>query len=521
MYHSTLECNYQMHVNLAPQGLALQSSNYPNYPANLAIEEPANNKWIGGCSVTATGQTYSWWGLQLPAVAFMTNILIYYRENFAHRMDEFSLYLGNGTADQSSDSGLCYTDKGKPGYPDITQNITCNMLAKNLYFVNRRSDATCYIELCYVAIYGCWKGTWGTNCATICPDGCIDRHCFPQNGSCVWGCDIQRCVHGVCDPKTAVCIKGCVPGLGRRYCTLYENPPIGIHRVYCSNTTDSWVNGIVLYDAEYYNSDTEVFAVCKYIIYLPPILYGNSKIDICEIEIGGCPNGKYGDSCRLTCSENCMGPCDLISGKCVFGCSSGWLSAKCDTACEVGKFGDQCQRDCSVNCISPPCDHVTGQCKSGCLTGWEGFNCTEECSKGKFSWNCTETCDGCIVNECNHINGICKIDSVCKPGYKYGKYCNEMCNDWHYGTNCKKMCNCLKIPCNIFTGECSDDGCKKGWEGDSCDQECGYGYFGFNCAYVCETCFNQSCDIFEGNCRVGCNDGYRGRKCETQGNLQS
>ncbi|CAG2203571.1 unnamed protein product [Mytilus edulis] len=401
-----------MDVNLAPHGVPLQRSNYPNYPANLAIEGPANNKFSDGCSVTAAGQTYSWWGLQLPAVAFMTNILIYYREHFAYRMDEFSLYLENGTADQSSNSGLCYSDKGIPGYPDITQK-------HNLVL----------------------KGTWGTNCATICPDGCIDRHCFPQNGSCVWGCDIQRCVHGECDPKTAVCTKGCVPGLGGRYCTFCRQEfPCRYSQSFCSNTTDSWADGTVLYNAEYHYNDTDVFAVCKYIIYIPPIVYGNSKIGICEIEIDGCPYGKYGDSCHLTCSENCMGPCDLITGNCLFGCTSGWLGAKCE----------------------------------------------RECSKGKFGLNCTETCDGCIVNECNHINGVCKIDSVCKPGYVYGKYCNE------------------------------NDGCKRGWKGDSCDQECVYGYFGFNCAYRCETCFNQSCDIFEGNCRVGCNDGYRGRKCETQ-----
>ncbi|VDI18091.1 Hypothetical predicted protein [Mytilus galloprovincialis] len=272
------------------------------------------------------------------------------------------------------------------------------------------------------------------------------------------------------------------------------NSPVGIHKVYCSNTTGSWADGTVLYNAEYDNEDLDVFAVCKYIIYIPPILNGNSKIDICEIEIAGCPYGKYGDSCQLTCPENCKGSCDLITGNCVFGCSSGWLGTNCETACDEGKFGDQCLRDCSENCISPPCDPVMGQCKSGCLKGWKGLNCTEECSNGNFGWNCTETCHGCIVNECNHINGVCKVDSFCKPGYVYGKYCNEKCEAWHFGTNCNKICNCLGKPCNIFTGECSDDGCKKGWKGDSCDQ---------------------------GNCRVGCNDGYRGRKCETPVSTES
>lgn len=65
------------------------------------------------------------------------------------------------------------------------------------------------------------------------------------------------------------------------------NSPVGIHKVYCSNTTGSWADGTVLYNAEYDNEDLDVFAVCKYIIYIPPILNGNSKIDICEIEIAG------------------------------------------------------------------------------------------------------------------------------------------------------------------------------------------------------------------------------------------
>lgn len=57
--------------------------------------------------------------------------------------------------------------------------------------------------------------------------------------------------------------------------------------MYCSNTTDSWANSTTLYNAEYNNEDIYVFAVCKYIIYIPPILNENGKIDICEIEISG------------------------------------------------------------------------------------------------------------------------------------------------------------------------------------------------------------------------------------------
>lgn len=58
------------------------------------------------------------------------------------------------------------------------------------------------------------------------------------------------------------------------------------------------------------------------------------------------------------------------------------------------------------------------------------FLSVSECNIGYFGWNCSETCTGCIADECNHINGICKNDSVCKTGYKYGKYCNQSKFQW-------------------------------------------------------------------------------------------
>ncbi|CAG2230436.1 Receptor-type tyrosine-protein phosphatase F,Receptor-type tyrosine-protein phosphatase R,Tyrosine-protein phosphatase non-receptor type 12,Receptor-type tyrosine-protein phosphatase S,Receptor-type tyrosine-protein phosphatase beta,Receptor-type tyrosine-protein phosphatase alpha,Receptor-type tyrosine-protein phosphatase delta,Tyrosine-protein phosphatase corkscrew [Mytilus edulis] len=305
-------------INLAQHGVAVQRTDYLNRPAHfaqVAIEGPANNKFVDGCSVTASGQTYAWWGLQLPAVAHMTNILIYYRENFAHRMDEFRLYLENGTADQSSASGLCYTDQGITGYPAITQNITCNMLAKNMYFVNRRSDATCFIELCYVAIYGCWKGFWGKNCTVPCPPTCIGQHCYPANGSCVWGCDHTNCMNKNCYKATGVCLGGCVFGQAGQYCNKYNLAynqtakiiPVGQsnarlsvdglvstynttaddgHVVYCSNTTDKWNDGILLYNGPRLDTDITIFAICKYVTYVPPMLSGNSMVELCEMEIG-------------------------------------------------------------------------------------------------------------------------------------------------------------------------------------------------------------------------------------------
>lgn len=70
-------------VNLAILGTVEQQStlidSLGSHTAQLAVEGPANNKWEDGCSSTKANQAYVWWGLTLPKVAYITNIVIYYR----------------------------------------------------------------------------------------------------------------------------------------------------------------------------------------------------------------------------------------------------------------------------------------------------------------------------------------------------------------------------------------------------------------------------------------------------------
>lgn len=49
---------------------------------------------------------------------------------------------------------------------------------------------------------GCNKTFWGKNCSQSCSKHCINQHCFPGNGSCVWGCECP----GICN---ALCLDGC------------------------------------------------------------------------------------------------------------------------------------------------------------------------------------------------------------------------------------------------------------------------------------------------------------------------
>ncbi|VDH97240.1 Hypothetical predicted protein [Mytilus galloprovincialis] len=507
-------------INLALHGTVAQETTYEvsgsstSYDANVAIEGPANNNWEDGCSSTGY-QARTWWGLFLPRLAYITNVKAYYRKDEAHRMNDFRLYFANGSVYEKTE--LCFRDKGLQAHNNLNQSIDC---------------------------------FWGENCTVPCPPTCIDQHCHPANGSCIWGCDPSKCLLS-CFVSTGICFGGCVLGRAGQYCNKYNlaynqtanifplgqsNAGLSVdglistciifsstatssylqvefgtlsaittvhfvfgrataddgHTVYCSNTTDKWIDDILLYSGQRLDTDITIFAVCKYLKYVPPMLSGNNMVELCEIEIGGCPYGKYGVSCEHYCSEHCLGQgqCDVVSGSCLSGCSDGWVGEKCDQACNASTFGNQCLRNCSQNCLSQPCNHVTGECDGGCNRGWERLNCTEKCSPGTFGWNCSEKCNGCTEDSCDYISGVCTNISGCKPGYEYGRYCNKTCADWYFGTNCTNYCNCLENPCDTFSGQCSTDGCKRGWDSVSCDKECTYGYFGFNCEWIL-------CKLFE------------------------
>jgi hypothetical protein len=65
---------------------------------------------------------------------------------------------------------------------------------------------------------GCYKGWWGSDCSNPSPATCVDRHCYPSNGSCVWGCDPVNCLNDTCDTDTGICTQGCKIGLRGDYC---------------------------------------------------------------------------------------------------------------------------------------------------------------------------------------------------------------------------------------------------------------------------------------------------------------
>ncbi|XP_052080383.1 uncharacterized protein LOC127718405 isoform X2 [Mytilus californianus] len=237
LIHTTVMLTATAQQNLTPFGTASQSSSYDSNdpskgkPEN-AVNPPISNKYsLDNCSNTKqsyTGISEAWWMFEFSFnTAYITDITIYYRENYAYRMDGFKLYVTN-TSTIPPDGYLCYEDPNhfRPPYPDIHQTIPCNQLGKYvIYYDDKGSDEVNVIyepivELCYVAINGCLKGTWGTNCLDACPLKCIDQHCYPENGSCTWGCDPQKCLNNNCDKHTGACSEGCVTGLAGQFCNM-------------------------------------------------------------------------------------------------------------------------------------------------------------------------------------------------------------------------------------------------------------------------------------------------------------
>ncbi|VDI33932.1 Hypothetical predicted protein [Mytilus galloprovincialis] len=268
-------------------------------------------------------------------------------------MDGFQLYVTN-TLTIPPVGYLCYKDEftWKPPFQNITQTIPCHTLGKYvIYYDDTASDEINTIilpvvELCYVAINGCQKTFWGTSCDISCPESCLEQHCYPGNGSCIFGgCSNSNCLKSNCDRDTEVCIEGCRTERTGSYCDKYnlasdssilfnsngnEHPSLatdgnikscvttsgadvlvqvdlkemcivaeiyitvivnttkdGNHIIYASNNSDLWKSGIVLYNNESSPTVISVNAVFRYLTYIYYIQNQFLELRVCEIGIVG------------------------------------------------------------------------------------------------------------------------------------------------------------------------------------------------------------------------------------------
>ncbi|XP_071176446.1 uncharacterized protein [Mytilus edulis] len=349
LIHTTILLTVTAQKNLTPFGIATQSSSLSNDSMNgkpeNAVNPPISNQYsLDNCSSTrlATRDIMTaWWMFHFSlGTAYIGDITIYYRENYANRMSGFKLYVTN-TSTIPPVGYTCYEDvfSLRPPYPNISQTIPCNQIGKYVIYYDvtgSEEGSLIYlpiVELCYVAIHdnlafdsSISLNTNGTEQASLVNDGNLTS-CVATHGSEIW---VQV------DLKAVTIVT-------EIHITFTVNTTQKInHTIYASNDSTIWENGAILYRNESLPSMIKVDVICRYIIYASTIRDHFSDLEVCEIGIVGCPPKNYGPLCSKMCPVYCNGPCDLVTGNCTFGCVKGWIGDQCE-------LGPVCYKPDSVN----------------------------------------------------------------------------------------------------------------------------------------------------------------------------
>lgn len=108
----------------------------------------------------------------------------------------------------------------------------------------------------------------------------------------------------------------------------------------------------------------------------------------------------------------------------------------------------------------------------------------------------------------------------------YSRYAsNDLCevevygchSPFVYGENCSNPCpaQCKSHRCHIESGHCF--GCNDGYRGLRCEHYCETHKYGAECAEDCGHCINgRKCNPFNGFCYAGCETGYYGSQCKME-----
>ncbi|BFZ21522.1 hypothetical protein BsWGS_24561 [Bradybaena similaris] len=207
------------------------------------------------------------------------------------------------------------------------------------------------------------------------------------------------------------------------------------------------------------------------------------------------------------------------------------------TACESDKYGPACSLQCNTACVKVVngrervCDLTDGTCTAGCEDGYLGPYCNTTCESGKYGPACSLQCNTACAKVVNGRERVCDLtDGTCTAGCEdgyLGPYCNTTCESDKYGPACSLQCNtaCAKMvnetehACDLTDGTCTA-GCEDGFTGPNCNTTCPHDAYGKNCSQVCSpTCAEQNstelrrCDADTGQCVNGCAHGFIGALC--------
>ncbi|XP_060082198.1 fucolectin-1-like [Ylistrum balloti] len=178
-------------MNVALNKAAQQSSTYQTYVAANAVDGNATADWtVETCSHTDPNDPVPYWVVDLGERMTLEGFNITYRQQQPLRMSGFRLIVSNTSLMVDGISGtLCY-EEARLNPPTI-QYIDCFVIGQYVFYEDPTTapgDLVPIIELCELEAFGCRNGSYGPDCNTSCVEGCQSGICYPDNGTCVYGC---------------------------------------------------------------------------------------------------------------------------------------------------------------------------------------------------------------------------------------------------------------------------------------------------------------------------------------------
>ncbi|CAC5415244.1 unnamed protein product [Mytilus coruscus] len=246
-------------------------------------------------------------------------------------------------------------------------------------------------------------------------------------------------------------------------------------------------------------------------------------VELCYIEIHGCWYGFWGANCAKPCPTECVHQlCFPGNGYCVLGCDSLYCQAgrcnadtSCTTGCVEGRAGTYCTHH-NVAYNGTAKQHPFCPTANLSIDG-ERTSCTTLTTAKSISYLQIDMGSLTVITAVHFTFG----DETPSVG-NHTLYCSNTTDSWaedtqlYHGKHLHKDIEVFGF-CKyvIYLPPISNENPKI----DICEieiGECRRGYFGFDCSTFCNGCLNTTCDKVDGNCTLGCIDGFIGHGCDSK-----
>ncbi|XP_052256587.1 uncharacterized protein LOC127861905 isoform X2 [Dreissena polymorpha] len=581
-----------------------QSSNYSTCTADRAIDgllgtlNTTDDAFCTSCSATFNIEA-PWWQIHLDRKILGLSVRVFGRKDNANMLQSQNIlvYVSNETFTEDSNVTLV----GEIHNPTTDDGETLSLNKTIFQYMRLRRWYASYMALCEVKLFGAdclaghygeycdlqcncldnkdcdavsgkcsregckpgWKGdacdtrciigTYGLNCTESCSMNCMNTgDCKNDDGSCIGGCVAgydysasqlcnttcsgyfgNMCSHQchcnnrteVCDPYNGTCVSGCLEGWSGSNCSIdlnilrsdKYNVSVSQSSNYSTCTADRAIDGLL----GTVNTTDDIFCTSCSATSDTDAPWWQIQLDRkilgLSVRVFGRKGCQYYNAKILQSQNICVYISNETFSKEINGTLVGIIhdpTADDGETLSLNKIIFQYMRLRRWNASYMALCEVK-LFSADCLAGHYGEYCDLQCN--------------CLDNKrCDAVSGKC-FHEGCKPGWQRDS-CDTPCDNGFFGMNCSSHCHCRGgVGCDPMSGQCSDKECAPGWIGLKCSTECKRGFFGNKCQSTCRCKENAKCDHINGtcpgylcadgwrydNCSIECASGYYGENCST------